>query len=108
MDIVVIISVFCAGFGVGFGVSKYIARESQKIFTLQKQALESRCKELEASKELLESKLSTLESSLANALAPSDEHAYIDLVESLKRACESKDREIHSLEKRINSFRYAR
>lgn len=101
MDIVVIISVFCAGFGVGFGVSKYITRESQKIFTLQKQALESRCKELEASKELLES-------SLANALAPSDERAYIDLVESLKRACESKDREIHSLEKRINSFRYAR
>lgn len=108
MDIVVIISVFCAGFGVGFGVSKYITRESQKIFTLQKQALESRCKELEASKELLESKLSTLESSLASALAPSDERAYIDLVESLKRACESKDREIRSLEKRINSFRYAR
>lgn len=108
MDIVVIISVFGVGFGVGFGVSKYITRESQKIFTLQKQALESRCKELEASKELLESKLSTLESSLANALAPSDERAYIDLVESLKRACESKDREIRSLEKRINSFRYAR
>ena len=107
MDIVVIISVFCAGFGVGFGVSKYITRESLK-FSLQKQALESRCKELEASKELLESKLSTLESSLASALAPSDECAYIDLVESLKRACESKDREIHSLEKRIKAFRYAR
>lgn len=95
---------FVFGVSCGYGFAKILSKKTKKSRKEYKRLLASQALELQGSRD----KIIELERELAQRLKPSDERAYIDLVESLKRACESKDREIHSLKKRINTSRYAR
>lgn len=95
---------FVFGVSCGYGFAKILSKKAKKSRKEYKRLLASQALELERAQD----KIIKLEQELAQSLKPSDERAYIDLVESLKLSCESKDREIRSLEKRINAFRYAR
>lgn len=101
MDYAMLLSAFASGFVIGFSVAKLIIKESHKL-------LKRSYKELRLEKQALQSQIATLESTLqkSQSLGSVEEQGYMQIIESLKESCECKDREIRSLQKRLNSFRF--